>query len=438
MLSMARALSWLCPCLVRETRSTWRHTPILMALLSSLACARAAEEKREQASPTKAPERGAWLIPYGFYAESFGLAGGMAGVWPVAQSTVEYLGGMVSSNGSVVGFAGVSDWMPGERSRLSLSAYLIAGSYTDQSLYVSPGATPRASRAGTNESRPENRQQGSGYNIYGQTTGIFVLPLLDGADGIGDRHLPTQERDPRWKPVGHGFVDVDWILFHHSQEVDDGGVYTSFATTGIGVGLTYDVTDYAKNPTSGGRCRIGVSGDMLGVGSDDTWMLVEGQASIFVTIPVPDFSGRAVLALDAWTADSPSWREEPDGTVRHRPPPVEGASLGGYYRLRALPVARYNDRAAIDYAVEIRVMPAWSPELDLPLFGPLAVNWWQVVAFAEIGRVAGTWNPSVLHREMQSDFGLGLRAMIERAVARADVAFCDEAWGITVMVGHTF
>jgi hypothetical protein len=390
-----------------------------------------------EGSDAATPDDGTWLIPFAFYTESFDYAAGLGVVRTADGPKADFCGAMLSTNGTAVGFAGFSEWMPEERSRFSASGFVVGGVYPDQSVYTSPGVVPRSQRSGTNESDIGNRQRGSGYDVYGQVVGTYVLPVFDGSSGVGDRRLPPQERDPQWLPMGRGFLDAEWIVFHHSQEVNDGGTISDFTATGGGGALVLDCTDYLKNPTQGSRWRVGCIGDP-GASGSDSWLLVEGQASVFIPLPAPGFTGRTVLALDAWTADTPTWREYADGTVRHRPPPSESASLGGFYRLRALPVARYNDRAAIHYTAELRLMPTWSPEFDLPLIGPLGINWWQAVAFAEFGRVAGDWELAELHQAMQYDVGFGLRAMVEQALVRADVAFSDETWGFKMMVGHTF
>jgi hypothetical protein len=68
-----------------------------------------------------------------------------------------------------------------------------------------------------------------------------------------------------------------------------------------------------------------------------------------------------VLALDFWTAYSPSWDHKPDGSIDHAPPPYTGSSLGGLWRMRDYPSQRYNDQAAIFYSAELRLIPEWNP-----------------------------------------------------------------------------
>jgi hypothetical protein len=85
---------------------------------------------------------------------------------------------------------------------------------------------------------------------------------------------------------------------------------------------------------------------------------------------------QAVLALDAWTGGTPSRERRADGTVANRPPAYAGATLGGLWRMRADPSQRFNDRAAIYYAAELRVIPDWNPFEAWPAFQDYAeVEW---------------------------------------------------------------
>jgi hypothetical protein len=70
--------------------------------------------------------------------------------------------------------------------------------------------------------------------------------------------------------------------------------------------------------------------------------------------------------------------------------------------------------------------------------GGIEIDWFQVVLFAEVGRVAESWDVSELHSDMKWDAGIGLRAMIQKAVFRADVAASEEGARFIAMVAHPF
>jgi hypothetical protein len=72
------------------------------------------------------------------------------------------------------------------------------------------------------------------------------------------------------------------------------------------------------------------------------------------------------------------------------------------------------------------------------LGGRLDVDWIQLVAFGELGRVAPAWSFKTLHEEMKWDLGGGIRVMMNNVVIRLDVAGSDESVEIQVFVKHPF
>ena len=145
--------------------------------------------------------------------------------------------------------------------------------------------------------------------------------------------------------------------------------------------------------------------------------------------------------MPAWTAQTVSWeeRETPEGTVvSHRPPYYAGPSLGGFFRMRGYPRFRFNDRSAIYYGAEYRYTPQWQPLREIRFLKFLEIDWWQLVPFFEVGRVAGRWDLGELHSDMKVDGGIGLRIMARKTVLRLDVGISGESWGAWAMVGHPF
>ncbi|MFT5730013.1 MAG: hypothetical protein ACI8PB_004187 [Desulforhopalus sp.] len=145
------------------------------------------------------------------------------------------------------------------------------------------------------------------------------------------------------------------------------------------------------------------------------------------------------MAFDFWTAYSPTWEVSDDGSIENRPPPFSGATLGGLFRLRGYPAQRFNDKAAIYYSTELRRIPKSNPFDKLPwLQNYVGVEWIQLVPFAELGRVAPTWQLDELHDNMKWSLGLGLRLWAKGLVVRIDTAVSKEDVGIQMMVNHPF
>jgi hypothetical protein len=164
--------------------------------------------------------------------------------------------------------------------------------------------------------------------------------------------------------------------------------------------------------------------------------LFSGTIVIFTPIPpgvsvfyVPfNFSDRfrqTVLAMATWTSYSPTWDERSNSEVKNRPPSYTGATLGGLWRMRGYPSQRFNDRAAIYYAAELRLIPDWNPFEAWPKIQKyVGIQWLQFVPFVEIGRVAPA--------------GFGIRAMAQGIVIRIDTAGSDEGLGVQMMIAQPF
>ena len=107
--------------------------------------------------------------------------------------------------------------------------------------------------------------------------------------------------------------------------------------------------------------------------------------------------------------------------------------------MRAYPSQRFNDRAAIYYAAEYRVIPRWNPFAGWPwLQKYLEIAWWQWVPFVEVGRVAPSWSLDELHSDMKWDVGFGVRAMAKGLVVRIDTAVSEEGLRVQMMVSQPF
>lgn len=146
-----------------------------------------------------------------------------------------------------------------------------------------------------------------------------------------------------------------------------------------------------------------------------------------------------MIGFNFWTAYSPSWDVQADGSIDNRPPAYTGATLGGIWKLRGYPSQRFSDKAAIYYGLEWRLIPRWNPfSRSEWLQRHLGIQWIQVVPFCELGRVAPSWNMEELHRDMKWSLGLGIRAWAKGIVARIDAASSEEGFKLQMMVGHPF
>jgi outer membrane protein assembly factor BamA len=245
-----------------------------------------------------------------------------------------------------------------------------------------------------------------------------------------------------WNPFKSGRTYLEIEPFVHWQSFDSEHVtFEEYKTSGIGLGLYYDNTDYINNPTQGSWQRIKVKRDPGSDVNTFAWTALEVEAAKYFSLGESRLWRQQTIGINFWTAWSPTWAEVIEGgQIRtiNRPPDYYGAHLGGFYRMRAFPQRRFHDKAGIYYSLEYRVMPRWQPLPEIKWFRPFEVDWWQLAFFMEAGRVAPEWNVRRLHDEMKLDFGISLRMMIMKSIGRLDVAVSDESTSVTVLVGHPF
>ena len=204
-------------------------------------------------------------------------------------------------------------------------------------------------------------------------------------------------------------------------------------TNGLRLGLRYDNRDYAENPTRGNETSISVSRDFGSFDSSGSWTAIEGEFSQYFPLGATKNFRKVVLALNLWSAYSPTWNDD-----HGQPPLFAGASLGGLDRMRGFPEARFYDKAAIYYTAELRMIPEWNPLGADSILGGLEVDWIMFVPCIEIGRVAEQWSIDELHSDMKWSAGVGFRAMAKHVVLRLDVGVSDEGMQAQMFVQHPF
>jgi hypothetical protein len=201
----------------------------------------------------------------------------------------------------------------------------------------------------------------------------------------------------------------------------------------------WDNRDFTPNPSVGESVQAKLSRDFGWANSSNPWTAWLGEIDKYFSLGPSDTFRQRVIALDFWTAYSPSWTVQPNGTITDQPPIYAGATLGGLWRMRAYPGMRFSDKAGIYYGAEYRMTPEWNPFLKWEwLQQRLGVQWVQFVPFVELGRVSPQWNLGELHSAMKLDGGIGFRAMAKGLVVRIDVASCSEGLGVQMMVSQPY
>ena len=389
-----------------------------------------------------------WL-PFAFFSESFGLGLGVGGaVSHIPDPESSLLGAVtMGTTGSYnIAFGGSQLRIPG-LDRLFFYPMAVVARYQNQDLFVgtqNPGF--EGQRAGAHNSDPDNFFEATQWDNWAKLEMRYLLPIGHGRSApVINRYVVDQGILKRGATGGDAFnpwtsgrsyfvLTPGW----RKQTLDNEDLNVPVETLNVKAGFRWDNRDYPFNPSRGENFEVTYQKDFTDtddLGGWEAWFL---QAEKVFDFGKGDLAGQRVLAFDLWTSYVPSWETDAEGNVTRRPPQNEGATLGGFYRMRGYESHRFQDKAAITYTVEMRVIPEWQPLVELRALDWAKLRYWQWVVFAEAGRVADSWNLDTLHDDMNFDAGFSLRGMFYQAVCRLDVAFSEEGSRIVAMYGQPF
>jgi len=399
------------------------------------------------------PGREELILPYAFPSESMGTTLGVGGMIKGYHQEQLIIGGTVfGSFDDAIGFvAGMWDYRLPMVKRFYFTALGSMAHYPRQRAYTEVPRRPAGSlpaQAGTNNSDKDNYAQDEGDDNWYDLSLEYVLPIGSmKSKSIAEYHLENgilqsgATGGNSWNPLKSG---VSVLLLGQS------GRYQSYQTDTITYdgetfpfqfAYLYDNTDFPINPSKGSSQYLSYSQDFSDSGAGD-WSFIEFEASKYFGFGPSERSRQRVLALNFWTGSSPSWNEttNADGitVVENNPPFFEGATLGGFYRMRGYPNHRFNDRSVLYTAAEYRYTMKWNPIADVSWLRWLNLDWFQLVGFAEGGRVAGDYELSELFSDWKFSGGIGVRALMAGAVVRLDMAASEEGATAWVMFGQPF
>jgi len=390
-------------------------------------------------------------IPYAFFSESFGLGFGVGAAysgWPAEAASV--LGAFtLGTKGSYNVALGLSDYqMPGVP-RLVLEPLVISGLYRNQRVYIGQSPAFPGERAGSNGSDQENYVDVTQWDTRVQLQLHYLLPIGDGKEDVVHKYIIDRGfliRNPSggdtWNPFASGRTRLSLTPEWRGQKLrDENEKELPIKTLNVEIALKYDNRDFPFNATRGSYQRVAYQRDFDDNKYFGEWEAWTFDASKLIDLGSSEWTRQRVLALGFWTAFVPTWETKKINGVRvvtKRPPYYDGATLGGIYRMRAYEDNRWQDKAAIYYSAEYRVVPEWQPLLKQEWLKWAAIQYWQWVVFAEAGQVAPHYNINDLHEKMRLDAGFGLRGMIHKALCRLDISFGEEGSRIVAMYGQPF
>ncbi|MFT5728122.1 MAG: hypothetical protein ACI8PB_002274 [Desulforhopalus sp.] len=389
------------------------------------------------------------VLPYAFPSESMGTTLGVGALAKgYGQDQLLVAASAWGSADDAVGVVlGLWDYKLPATNRFFFSILGSAGDYPRQRAYSIPGLKGQDGSPGSNDSDKDDYLETSGVDNWWEMKVEYVLPIGGMKnDGMANYKLKRgmlvsgAAGGKEWNPLTSGATVVVLKNFNRYQEfeTDEGDLDGTMHP--LELGLLYNNTDFYTNPSEGSSQYLSITHDFGWMESPETWTFLEFEGSKYFSLGANDLARQQVVALNLWTGSSPSWETttNADGReeVSHDPPYLAGARLGGFYRFRAYPTNRFNDRSVIYTTAEYRFTPEWNPIGETSWLRWLKMDWMQLVGFVEGGRVADEY--SDLFSDWKGDIGFGFRAMLAGGVVRFDYAVSDEGSAGWVMFGQPF
>ncbi len=289
---------------------------------------------------------------------------------------------------------------------------------------------------GKSDSSIDDKTITNGFEQNYEVEFKYLLPWGAVKDhGLKGAFMP--QRDVHFaSPKESGVSSITFTPQYSSRELDVNSDVEK--ATAFEIGLDWDNRDSTRNTTKGSHTSLDVTVGAENWGSDSPWVTWEFQNSHFFSLgPLADIFDQQVVALDFYTADTPTWKDCETSDCG-RPPEQLQNRLGGLYRLRSYTSGRYHGRSAIHYSAEYRMLPDWQPLGDIPVINYYDLPWWQWVVFAEAGNVADEYNLSDLHTDLKWSVGGAVRFQVEGIVVRAEIARASDDQTFRVMINQPF
>jgi outer membrane protein assembly factor BamA len=369
-----------------------------------------------------AKEKDSAFVPFYFSTETLGNTFGVAGVAKGVGQPQAALFGMAlySDKDSYVGFVSAFNYALSDS--LLFSTQMYQAQFNQNPYYIG--------EQGDNSSVTGDKTVTDGFEQNYQFEFKYLLPWGNvEKHGLMGAFMPVRDVDFT-SPLESGVTSLVVTPFFSSRELDIHNQPEK--ATGIELTLDWDNRDSVRNPTKGSHTSVELTVAGESWQSNEIWTKWEFQNSHYFALgPLGELFDQQVIALDFYTADTPSWNST-------MPPEQEQVRLGGLYRLRGYTSGRYHGRSAVHYSAEYRVLPDWQPLDDIPVINYYDLPWWQWVVFAEAGRVADEYDAKTLHIDMQWNLGGAVRFQVEGIVVRAELAKGADEGTFRVMINQPF
>ena len=418
--------------------------PFLTSILLTTHVINAANASDLNITKTKTKD---WaILPYAFSSDTTGLAGGvsvlMSGVFQPQTSLVAtvFLGeeqdviidGKPEEKSFSGGFFYFSDYKLPFTERTFFSIYGLKSYFPKSKYYID----------GSNDSDKDDAFLSSGESDFLSMKFEYILPIGSGLENpqglceVVNGFIVCKRSKGGGTPFVTGQTSVGIKAFYQHDTLDSIEGLPDWNTNGLRYYLTHENTDFDTNPSRGYHFQLQYSQDFAAGASTQSWDFLEFKYNQYYNLDTFLFTNQNVLALSLWTGCSFSWNNNEEIIGSHRPPVWEGARLGGMNRMRGYDNNRFSDKAVFYAAAEYRAILDYNPFKGSDLL-PAKVDWFQVVAFAEAGRVHDQYNFDLL-TDLKYDVGLSLRALVEEIPVRIDVGVGEEGANMWVMIQQPF
>lgn len=394
-------------------------------------------------------------LPFAYYDNSLGIVfGGLGGVKGFAQKeTYAKIGGIISTSGTYYGFIQVESFQFPFFPRMFFRPDIYIGKVKDIELYLNKPKVERSS-PGANDSKNSDKVLMDGNDWWYEFGFKYLLPFGHGKENpiINPKFkngllISGETGGSDWNPLKSGRSFFETKFFYRHMDLEGESLTYNKKTLGVEFALSHENMDYFFNPTRGSYKRISYLTDWGAVGKASKFSAWRFDHRWY--IPLYDREKNelpAILAVNIYSMYTPSWYDYhletnsvgEQNKVYHRPLLFVSSNLGGVRQLRSFQMYRFYDKASIYYSVEFRKNILWNPFNSFSLTKKLGIDFIQLVAFADAGRVAPEWNLNTLHKDMKWSLGGGFRLFMDGLVVRVDLAGGPEGVLSQMFVDHPF
>ncbi|GAW97907.1 MULTISPECIES: BamA/TamA family outer membrane protein [Colwellia] len=437
---------------VKTSVSLFLINAMLMVTISAVQAKPPSQVKFSVQRQENTKPRESLILPYAFSTDDMGTVIGVGAMATGLYQKQMTVAGTLYGGGESTGLAlSVWDYRILDSERFFLSAIGMVGEYPLLRAYAPlPGesSSPTSPRAGANDSSFDDFIQASGSSNWWEVKLEYVLPW-----GSAEKHsmasyqlqgglLIDDVQQADWHPFNTGTSILIARQFNRYQQYRNEEGELSGAVHGLELGLLYDNTDFPVNPSQGSSQYIAFSYNPQWLESKNDWTFIELEASKYFSLGATSFAKQNIIAVNAWLGYSPSWQNTLDDAgnslVSNNAPFLEGATLGGMYRLRGYRQNRFHDKAVIYVTAEYRMTLDYNPIANVRWLNFLHLDWLQTVFYVEGGRVSPTFHRDTLLSDWKTDVGISLRALTAGIVVRLDFTRSNEGTSTWLMVGHPF